>query len=55
VSEEPDTHIEPDGPDPGKPIEEGLPKPEGPDVGKHEEKGAPPGERLDDVLREKRD
>jgi hypothetical protein len=41
--------VEPDGPDPGKLIEEGWPKPDGPDPGKHEEKGGRQGERLEDA------
>ena len=46
--------IEPTGPDPGKPVEEGLPKPGGPEVGKYEEKSQPQGQALEDVLRGER-
>jgi hypothetical protein len=56
--DDPTPHVEPDGPDPGKPIKEDWPKPDGPDVGKQEQKGGSGKdglERLSDILRKRRD
>jgi hypothetical protein len=55
--DDPTPQVEPEGPDPGKPIEKGLPKPNGPDPGKTETRGGPIEglERLSDVFRKGRD
>jgi hypothetical protein len=55
--EDPTPPVKPEGPDPGKPLEKGLPKPEGPDPGKEETRGGPIEgiERLSDIFRKRPD